>query len=914
MKRLYTLVMFALLFCGNAWADSGLYLCGKEVPSTSDWYIDIHSDLDNVEMGSGFVSYVASTKTVTFKNAQAFVSGEDRILYNKNVPGLKIVFTGYSAYLLSHYCVFRFDVDTEIIDSTSGGLVLLQANGSGSQCIYCPNETQLIIRDFAKLQMTSQFWRALHTKGTRVDIYNSNIYMSGSDCAIQNDKGNDFIGYLHLNNCLMRDPWGNEFGSVGEGWTETTFGITLFYVHTSKAKSVMIIRDEDYIGVRLKGVALTKGWSINDDPSNPSYGIEDYYTYDESTKTLTLKKDIQAKTGYGDKMKDNLNDWIGIMIEKLISIEGDGHYVYGQRGISCDADATLNNIIVAGTEDGILVDDDDLTLKDDIIIGGVESAIEIKGSTNVKFNPSPGKTIMLVPCNDKFRETTSFEERPIVGYGAKLESCIITTPEGAKMWSNGPVLNGEYVSTKVVITGYATYDLWVGETQVTSLNASDILGDGGHFKYDASTNTLTVSNATLENTGNHGAISNEIDGLNVNFVGASTFTTGRRAIHSNKSINFTGSGSLKATVSNNHCCIDLYGNDIICNINGPQLDLTSNNYVIICDYSETSIINVTGTSTRLALHPGDNKQAIYYLKALNLGDGLYISEPVGGYFDPSLRNITVNGRNAYKGDVIIEKAPKNLGFSINGTEMTTSNMNNVPGVVSGYAYITLNSNDEPTLVLENATLNWNEPYYGLYNSDCNNFTIRVFGNCTLKAPDYCGIELDPDTETTITGGGTLTILSKWAGIETYDDTSLNIQNNTMVIAKSSNSCGYLDAGNDYGAWLRINDGGLLAAYGPEEPVSFGVRAPVLGSGTAIRYPVDATIWNNYVYNADGSKVMGDWVVIGPDNQATRDLITGVASPKSSPEGKDFIYNLAGQRLSRPQKGIYITNGRKVLVK
>ena len=45
-----------------------------------------------------------------------------------------------------------------------------------------------------------------------------------------------------------------------------------------------------------------------------------------------------------------------------------------------------------------------------------------------------------------------------------------------------------------------------------------------------------------------------------------------------------------------------------------------------------------------------------------------------------------------------------------------------------------------------------------------------------------------------------------------------------------------------------------------------------------------------------------------------ELITGVASPKSSPEGNDFIYNLAGQRLNKPQKGINITNGRKVLVK
>ena len=69
-----------------------------------------------------------------------------------------------------------------------------------------------------------------------------------------------------------------------------------------------------------------------------------------------------------------------------------------------------------------------------------------------------------------------------------------------------------------------------------------------------------------------------------------------------------------------------------------------------------------------------------------------------------------------------------------------------------------------------------------------------------------------------------------------------------------------------------------------------------------------------MYNADGTKVQGDWVVIGPDNQATKDLITGVASPKSSPEGNDFIYNLAGQRLSKTQKGVNSVGGRKVLIK
>ncbi len=268
-----------------------------------------------------------------------------------------------------------------------------------------------------------------------------------------------------------------------------------------------------------------------------------------------------------------------------------------------------------------------------------------------------------------------------------------------------------------------------------------------------------------------------------------------------------------------------------------------------------------------------------------------------------------NSGNAIENNVIHYDLV-DYGFSINGEPMSSLDFYRVPGVKSGTAYIEdltdgMRFAKKPTLVLDNATLDWNEYYYGLYNDDNHNFTIKVIGDCTLNAPDHVGLELDPDTKTIITGGGTLTIYSKWEGVETYDDTSLDIQDNTKVVAQSSISSGYKDAGNDYGAWLRIKDGGLLAAYGPEEPVVFGYRPPNLGAGIDIRYPIDATIWNNYVYYADGSEVKGDWVVIGPDNQATQDLITGVASPKSSPEGKDFIYNLAGQRLNKTQKGLNI---------
>lgn len=46
-------------------------------------------------------------------------------------------------------------------------------------------------------------------------------------------------------------------------------------------------------------------------------------------------------------------------------------------------------------------------------------------------------------------------------------------------------------------TQATSYNVWVGDTQVTSANASNVLGDGGSVKYDANTQTLTLNKAKI---------------------------------------------------------------------------------------------------------------------------------------------------------------------------------------------------------------------------------------------------------------------------------------------------------------------------------------------------------------------------------------------------------------------------------
>jgi hypothetical protein len=82
----------------------------------------------------------------------------------------------------------------------------------------------------------------------------------------------------------------------------------------------------------------------------------------------------------------------------------------------------------------------------------------------------------------------------------------------------------------VALASPVSYGIWVGATEVTSENMDGVIGDGidGTVTYDASSNTLTLNNATITKTNNYNfAISSEINGsrdLKINLVGSNTIT------------------------------------------------------------------------------------------------------------------------------------------------------------------------------------------------------------------------------------------------------------------------------------------------------------------------------------------------------------------------------------------------------
>ena len=251
--------------------------------------------------------------------------------------------------------------------------------------------------------------------------------------------------------------------------------------------------------------------------------------------------------------------------------------------------------------------------------------------------------------------------------------------------------------------------------------------------------------------------------------------------------------------------------------------------------------------------------------------------------------------------------------------MTTLDLNDVPGVKRGRAYIETSETGEPILVLYNATLEWDTTGYGLYNHDTgqDGLTIRVLGDCTIKAPNaVAALEIDVANMITIEGGGTLNIISGQYPIETWVVSTLRIQDGTTVIAKSEN--GSSAVWDNDGANIEIRDGGMFAAFGKYEPIWLDSNGEfILGEGIALRYPTDAYIGsNNNIYYADGTKVTNDWVVIGPDNATTGELIDGVgivnADDNDNLNDSKGIYNLAGQKVGESYKGIVIKNGKKII--
>ncbi len=118
-----------------------------------------------------------------------------------------------------------------------------------------------------------------------------------------------------------------------------------------------------------------------------------------------------------------------------------------------------------------------------------------------------------------------------------------------------PNQTGHNLITKTIngVLPERSYDLWVGGIQVTSLNYTDVLGDGT-VSYDATTNTLTLNGAEIDTYTKGHVIHSKMNELTIQIVGENntiTAASGYWGIRAESgSLTLTGDGKLTVNAKN----------------------------------------------------------------------------------------------------------------------------------------------------------------------------------------------------------------------------------------------------------------------------------------------------------------------------------------------------------------------------
>ena len=327
------------------------------------------------------------------------------------------------------------------------------------------------------------------------------------------------------------------------------------------------------------------------------------------------------------------------------------------------------------------------------------------------------------------------------------------------------------------------YDLYINGTQVTSLNASDILGDGA-ASYDASAKTLTISGNITAPDNNTPCIESEINNLTINVAAAAMLSAYEKTIYLDGNTTITGSALLtlsatKALVNEYDECSAIYAENNL-HVSGAKLSIDGDFY---CSGS----LNITNStlSTNYAIFGGGDEMAvtnstvtitqgsIMGYKSLTLTD-CYLKTPQGGYYDTSKKQL-VNAKGAGVSGVEIRPGagPTLYNLYVAGTRVTSENASDILG--DGAA--SYDASAKTLTISGNITAPDNNT--PCIESEINNLTINVAAAAMLSAYEKT-IYLDGNT--TITGSALLTLSATKALVNEYDECSAIYAENNLHVS------------------------------------------------------------------------------------------------------------------------------------
>ena len=193
------------------------------------------------------------------------------------------------------------------------------------------------------------------------------------------------------------------------------------------------------------------------------------------------------------------------------------------NGATIQLNPPIGKIVKSGSDAPLLLDEENGT----IIVpagGTVGGTVWTAGGTLSKNGtenqtilsaitvaPADNGTVTATPTTAAENTTITLTVKPNEGY--ELNTLTVTHAGGTITPTMSESDNTKYTFTMPAanVTVTATfkrqaekYDVYVSSVQITSENKDDVLNDGGSVKYDPTTNTLTLTNATINNANDNG--------------------------------------------------------------------------------------------------------------------------------------------------------------------------------------------------------------------------------------------------------------------------------------------------------------------------------------------------------------------------------------------------------------------------
>jgi len=414
------------------------------------------------------------------------------------------------------------------------------------------------------------------------------------------------------------------------------------------------ISSEDGDGIEVQNKAIVTGGSLT--ITADSYGIyADEITVDGGTYIVSGWRGLLGKSGVA-------------ISNATVTITAKNNAIYSYND-KCYISISKSTVTATSTENrSIFIEEDGeeaITISDSTVtVTGDNCAVyapkvEVTGNSVVEMKATTTSTpdndyCALSGCGDNFIVAET------------LEVLASTEVDGSNPVPYVKADRVNYDWVKIAAPAPTLYDVWVIGKQVTSANASDVLGDGA-ASYDPATNTLTVKKDISSTTENAIQAETEAD-----------FTIdveGKVKMDTVNGIKYTGDGMM--TVIGDELIMDVSGNAVYSDndlkiecekldidsgtngiysgsgdvvINNTQINISYAGYVgILTPYGDVTVnnkvLNITGAKEAILVsEKGKNGKASLTSEEIILSTGQNSIEVIGGNCEIKCKKLKITSK------------------------------------------------------------------------------------------------------------------------------------------------------------------------------------------------------------------------------------------------------------------------------